>query len=86
MSAREVPPTTELFTRHALVERHPNLLTEPRVQWALRNRKSNGLAGAVFESRAGELVVHEPAFLRWLLMLDGRAAPRAARRKRRVAS
>lgn len=75
-----VPPTTELFSRHALVQRHPNLLTEPRVQWALRDRKRNGLAGAVYESRGGQLLVHEPAFLRWFLNLDGRAKPRASTR------
>ena len=75
-----VPPTSELFPRRALVERNPDLLTGPRVQWALRNRKRNGLARAVFETRAGELLVHEPTFLRWFLNLDGRAKPRASRR------
>jgi hypothetical protein len=38
MIPREIPPSSELFPRHALVERHPNLLTQSRVQWALRNR------------------------------------------------
>jgi hypothetical protein len=38
MNSRAVPPTSELFARHALVRRHPNLLNESRVQWALRNR------------------------------------------------
>jgi hypothetical protein len=85
MTARELPPTSELFPRHALVERHPNLLTEPRVQWALRNRDRNGLSEAVYESRSGELLVHEPGFLRWYLGLSGRGKPRASRRKRQVA-
>jgi hypothetical protein len=85
MNARAVPPTSEIFSRHALVERHPTLLTEPRVQWALRHRAKNGLADSVFESRAGELVIHEPGFLRWYLGLEGRAKPRASRRKRRAA-
>jgi hypothetical protein len=85
VNAREIPPTAELFPRHALVQRHPNLLTEPRLQWALRRRATNGLSDAVFESRAGELIIHEPTFLRWFLGLAGRAKPRAARRKRRAA-
>ncbi len=59
------------------------MLTEPRVQWALRNRKHNGLADAVYESRGGELLIQEAAFLRWFLDLDGRAKPRASRRKSR---
>lgn len=81
MNVRSIPPTTELFPRHALVQRHPNLLNESRVQWALRNRARNGLADAVFESRAGELLVHEPGSLRWYLGLSGKARPRAARKK-----
>lgn len=63
--------------RDALVERHPNLLTEARVQWALRNRAQNGLASAVYESRSGKLVVHEPTFLRTI---------RSARETRRFKS
>jgi hypothetical protein len=81
MTARPIPPTSELFPRHALVARHPNLLSDPRVQWALRNRKTNGLSDAVYESQGGELLVHEPSFLRWFLGLSGRQKPRAARRK-----
>jgi hypothetical protein len=85
MTTREIPPTCELFPRHALVERHPNLLTEPRVQWALRNRDKNGLSAAVYESRSGELLVHEPGFLRWFLNLEGRQRPRASRRRKAAA-
>jgi hypothetical protein len=62
-SAPGVPLTCELFSRKALVERRPNLLTKPRVQWALRNRAKNGLAYAAYESRSGCLLVHEPEFL-----------------------
>jgi hypothetical protein len=79
-----VPPTSELFNRPQLVERHPNLFTPARVEWALRRRETNGLKGIVFESRSGELVIHEPGFLAWYLGLTGRAKPRAARRKRRA--
>lgn len=86
MITRDIPPTSELFPRHALVERHPNLLTEPRVQWALRHRATNGLEDAVFLSRSGELLVHEPGFLRWYLGLKGLAKPRAGRRKHRVST
>jgi hypothetical protein len=61
-------------------------LNDHRVAWALRNRRKNGLAaaGAVFESACGELLIHEPAFLRYFLGLTGRAKPRALRRSRRV--
>jgi hypothetical protein len=75
----DVPPTSELFSKEALVERHPNLLTRPRIQWALRNRSRNGLASVVYESKSGQLLVHEPEFLRWYLGLSGRSKPRASR-------
>ena len=80
-SRRNPPPTSELYTRMALVRRHPHLLSEHRLVWALRNRKRNGLAsiGAVFDSPCGELLIHEPAFLAWLLGLAGRSKPRALR-------
>jgi hypothetical protein len=75
----QIPPTSELFSKEALVERHPNLLTHPRLQWALRNRATNGLSSAVYESKSGKLLVHEPGFLRWYLGLTGRSKPRASR-------
>jgi hypothetical protein len=81
----DIPPTSELFSKEALVERHPNLLTYARVQWALRNRASNGLSSVVYESKSGQLLVHEPEFLRWYLGLTGRSKPRAARILRRSA-
>jgi hypothetical protein len=74
-----IPPTSELLSKEALVERHPNLLTQPRVQWALRNRARNGLSSVVYESKSGQLLVHEPEFLRWYLGLTGRSKPRAPR-------
>jgi hypothetical protein len=81
-----VPPTSELFPQDEFVERHPTLMNKWRVQWAVRHRHKNGLADAdaVFESKGGEVLIHEPAFLRWFLGLSGRAKPRAARRKRRL--
>jgi hypothetical protein len=71
-----------------LAARHPNLLTESRLKWALRNRHENGLdaAGIVFETKGGDLVLHEPGFLQWWLGLSGRHTPRAPRRKRRRAA
>lgn len=75
----DIPPTFELFSKEALVERHSNLLTHPRIQWALRNRASNGLSSVVYESRSGQLLIHEPEFLRWYLGLTGRSKPRASR-------
>ena len=74
-----IPPTSELLSKEALVERHPNLLTHPRVQWALRNRARNGLSSVVYESKSGQLLVHEPEFIRWYLGLTGRSKPRASR-------
>jgi hypothetical protein len=79
MLQRDIPPTSELFSKEALVGRHPNLLTHPRVQWALRNRARNGLSSVVYESKSGHLLVHEPEFLRWYLGLTGRSKPRASR-------
>lgn len=72
-----IPPTSELFGKRQLAERHPNLLTAARIEWALRRRDVNGLKGVVYESRSGELVIHEPGFLAWYLGLEGRAKPRA---------
>jgi hypothetical protein len=84
MSLAEIalPPTTELYTRRQLTERHPHLLNDHRVTWALRHRRLNGLnaAGAVFESPCGELLIREPAFLAWFLGLTSRAKPRRVRR------
>jgi hypothetical protein len=80
----DIPPTAELFSKEALVERHPNLLTYPRMQWALRNRATNGLSSVVYESKSGQLLVHEPAFLRWYLGLTGRSKPRASRTRGRT--
>lgn len=73
------PPTSELFSRTAFLPRHPALFTNERLRWALRNRDKNGLSeiGAVFESRGGELLIHEPKFIAWFLGLSGRAKPRA---------
>ena len=84
MSDAVLPPTTEICTRHELAKRHPHLLSEHRVAWALRNRSKNGLSAcrAVFESPCGELLVREPAFLAWFLGLDGRGKPRTLRKKR----
>lgn len=84
MNAPVLPPTSELYSLRDMAARHPNLLTEARLKWALRNRKANGLdaIGAVFNSRGGELLVREPIFLAWWLGLSGRQSPRAPRRKR----
>jgi hypothetical protein len=80
----DIPPTSELFSKEALAERHPNLLTHSRVQWALRNRARNGLSSVVYESKSGQLLVHEPEFLRWYLGLTHRSKPRASRTQRRA--
>ena len=79
-----LPPTAEICTRRELARRHPHLLSEHRVAWALRNRNKNGLNAchAVFESPCGELLVREPAFLAWFLGLNGRAKPRTLRNRR----
>jgi hypothetical protein len=84
MNPTITPPTTELFRKRALVERHPTILKNESVLWALRNRETNGLKSAVFETMSGQLLIHEPAFLSWYLGLSGRSKPRAARRKRQT--
>src|ERR1700730_2792370 len=63
-----LPPASEICTRRELVKRHPHLLSEHRVTWALRNRSKNSLSacGAVFKSPCGELLIREPVFLAWL--------------------
>jgi uncharacterized membrane protein len=81
---RALPPTAELFTKAQLVARHPHLLSANRVVWALRHRATNGLSRAVFDSPCGELLIHEPEFLAWLLGLGGRAKPRVGRLGRRA--
>ena len=85
VSRLDIPPTSELFSKEGLVERHPNLLTYARVQWALRNRATNGLSSVVYESKSGQLLIHEPQFLRWYLGLAGRSKPRASSVRRRSA-
>jgi len=47
------------------------------VQWALRNRASNGLASAVYEARNGALLIHEPTFINWFLEPKGHHELRA---------
>jgi hypothetical protein len=79
-SKKCTPPTTELFCAQDLIRRHPHLLTTARIQWAVRNRRKNGLQDAVYVTKSGHLVIHEPQFLRWYLGLTGRKKPRAARR------
>jgi len=82
MSSQIVPNPSELFTSRQLIERHPNFLNPPRLAWGLRHRASNGLteSGAVFDSKGGEILIHEPKFLEWFLGLSGRKKPRRARR------
>jgi hypothetical protein len=77
-----VPPTSELFSKAQLVERHSHLFTPARVEWAVRFRESNGLKDFVYESKSGELVIHEPGFILWYLGLAGRSKPRKPRRQR----
>lgn len=76
-----IPPTSELFSKTQLVERHPKLLNRYRVDWAVRHRDRNGLADYVFETRSCELLIHEPGFLSWYLGLSGLAKPEARRNR-----
>jgi hypothetical protein len=82
MTTRAIPPTSELFPATDFVARHPSILTLNRVKWAARNRAINGASSAFYDTRGGELLVHEPEFLRWFLRLDGRSKPRASARRR----
>jgi len=83
----DLPPTNEIFPKREIAARHPTFLNEARIDWALRKRRCNGLAaaGAVFESRSGELLISEPLFLAWFLGLSGRSKPRRLRRPGRAA-
>lgn len=83
-----LPPPTEVFSRRYFAKRHPDILSEHRVAWAVRHRHTNGLmsAGAVFESPCGELLIHEPSFLRWFYGLTSRNKPRRARTRSRTAA
>jgi len=72
----DIPPLSELFSKEALVERHPNLLTHPRIPRASRTRATDGLSSVVYESMSGQVLVHEPGFLRWYLGLTGRSTTR----------
>jgi len=85
IDAAWLPPIRELFSILGLAARHPDLLKDSRIRWAVRNRACNGLAeaGAVFETRSSGILIREPAFLAWWLGLTGRAKPRATRRPRR---
>jgi hypothetical protein len=49
-----VPPTSGLYSKQQIVERHPHLFTPSRVEWAVRHRHNNGLENVVYESRSGE--------------------------------
>jgi hypothetical protein len=82
-----LPNTSELFTRRQFAERHPQLLNKHRVDWAIRHRRENGLAAAeaVFDSAAGETLIHEPKFLEWFLGLSSRAKPRRFRTRKSAA-
>lgn len=75
-----LPPTSELFSIRDLAARHPHLLSDSRIRWAVRNRNKNGLSAqrAVFEARSGQLLVREPTFLAWWVGLEGRSKPRAS--------
>jgi hypothetical protein len=46
---RPVPPTSELFNKPQLIQRHPHILNQARVEWALRHRDTNGLGQSVFD-------------------------------------
>ena len=80
-STPTTPATSELYNSRQLAGRHPHLLNEHRVAWAVRNRQKNGLsaAGATFNSPCGEILIHEPTFIAWFLGLAGRAKPRRVR-------
>lgn len=82
MSKSRIPPTEEIVNRQELVRRHPTILTEASVQWALRKRATNGLASAVYEARSGALLIHEPTFINWFLEPKGRREPRTQQRER----
>ncbi len=86
--ANDLPPTSELFEVAAFSARHGQLTPLNRVIWAVRRRHKNGLAavGGTFESPLGIVLIHEPTFIRWLLGLAGKSAPRKPRAARQTAA
>jgi hypothetical protein len=83
MPAETLPPTSELFPSRQFIPRHPHLFNKHRVDWAIRNRETNGLTQvrAIYKSPCGEFLIHEPKFIEWFLGLSGRAKPRRERSK-----
>jgi hypothetical protein len=73
------PPLSEIFSQRQFAARHPHLLNKSRIDWAVRNRETNGLeaCGGTIKSPCGEVLIHEPSFIEWFL---GRAKPRRLRR------
>jgi hypothetical protein len=86
MRTIDQPPVEELFPVRVFAARHPHFLNESKVRWAIRNRSTNGLqqVGAIFETRAGAFLVHEPTFIRWFLGLEGRSRPRCSPRREKI--
>ena len=66
MKQTDAPDLEEFATPKALVRMCPNLeLTDQQMNWALRHRKTNGLASAVTKM-GRNLVIHIPSFTQWL--------------------
>lgn len=53
---------SEFKTIGKLVSDHPDMLTENRVRWLLRDREENGLEKAVMKV-GNQIHIHEPRFL-----------------------
>lgn len=60
----------EFSTIEQLAANNPNLITENRLRWILRERHNNGLAPAV-KKLGKNLLVHVPTFVTWLMQQEG---------------
>lgn len=60
----------EFSTIEQLAADNPNLITENRLRWILRERHNNGLAPAV-KKLGKNLLVHVPTFVTWLMHQKG---------------
>ena len=57
----------EIVDRHSLIQENPNVLTNNRLDWWIRNRHENGLEASGAILRLGkEFFFIKPRFMTWL--------------------
>jgi len=69
MSTTEQSTTlNDIYTPAMFAKEHPQILTEPQVNWLIKTRHKNGLSeiGAVLKI-SRKIYINKPLFLDWLL-------------------